>query len=268
MTTKRRRNELQARIDLAGTEEHIKRSCVNVPLTPNDSRYAIAFDTRDRLAYAAFTTGEPPVAVHLATVHGPPVKVHLGPADAYTVAFLTLLDSGVVEHVKRLFADERAAIMRGERLPIDERRPKVIRRQTPDEPGVVYCFWNTRDAPELKKIGRTRRRAEERGREWEATLTPEEGQQIVMLFSVPTRYNVFAERIVHATLLCEHQDGRVNEATGQLLTEYYRIVNVMALKLFVMMCIGYIDQWGDEVRREFATTSPLYAEWRALMQDR
>jgi len=268
MTTRKRHHVLRERTTgvVNADEQYLKSKCQNVPLSPTDERHAIAVDMRNRLGYMAFTTGVPPVESYHIRLRGGIEKVYLGPSDAYTVAFLAALDSGVVEHVKRLFADERRAIMSGERLPIDARRPKLIRRQNPDEPGVIYCFWNTLDRPELKKIGRTRRRAEERGREWEATLTPEPGQQIVILFSVPTRYNVLAERIVHATLLCEHQDGRVNALTGQLLTEYYRVENVMALKLFMILCIGYIDQWGDRVRAEFETTSSLYAQWLAATQ--
>ena len=266
MTTRQRQQTLDERLEAARDDaQYLKTQCVNAPLARTDARYGTAVEMRQRLGHTAFTTGTPPVSVYHIRPRGGLDRIYLGPADAYTVAFLALLDSGVVELVKRTFADERTAVMRGERLPIDERRPRVRRRQQPDEPGVIYCFWNTLDRPELKKIGRTRRRAEQRGREWEAELTPEEGQQIVILFSVPTRYNVFAERVVHRTLLCEHQGGRVNERTGRLLTEYYRVENVMALKLFVMLCIGYIDQWGDSVRREFETTS-LYAEWLAVMQ--
>jgi hypothetical protein len=269
MTTRKRHHELR---EMRGNETFIKHQCRNTPLQRDDRRFVTAKRLRERLAYAAFTTGlPPPVSTGYNDSSGEVRqrgRVYLGPADAYTVAFLALLDSGVVEHLKRLFADERAAIMSGRRLPIDgERRPKLVRGQRPDEPGVIYCFWNTRDRPELKKIGRSRRRAEERGREWEATLEPEPGQQIVMLFSVPTRYNVFAERVVHAALLCEHQDARVNERSGQLLTEYYRVTNLMALKLFVMLCIGYIDQWGDRVRREFETRSTIYSEWAELTQN-
>jgi hypothetical protein len=263
MSTKQRLETLEQRIgDGAEPDGYLKTSCANQALQQSDPRYRTAALLRDKLGEQAFASGIPPVSGYQRVGTGLQ-RVYLGPTDAYTVAFLTLLDSGIIELVKRLFADERRAIMRGERLPIDARRPAVIDRQQPDEPGVVYCFWNILDRPELKKIGRSRRRAEERGREWEAALTPAEGQLIVILFSVHTKYNVFAERIVHGVLLCERLAGRVNEVNGQLLTEYFRVGNLMALKLFVMLCVGYIDQWGDIVRRQFETTSPLYSQWLA-----
>ena len=264
--TRKRLETLAERRETVARTGYLKVECRNAPLERTDERYRLAVQLRARLARSAFTTGLPPVYAYEQTPSGAMRAVYLGPTDAYTAAFLALADTGVVEFVKRAFADERAAIMRGERLPIDARHPKVLPRQQPDEPGVVYCFWNTLDRPELKKIGRTRRRAEQRGREWEATLTPEPGQQIVMLFSVATQHNVFAEKIVHAALLCEHQGGRVNERTGQLLTEYYRVRNLMALKLFMMLCVGYIDAWYADVEREFRTSSPLYAQWRAVTQ--
>lgn len=270
MSTRKRHRALAERIEESSTAPaYIKSECRNEPLHRSDSRYPVAVQLRQRLAGSAFTSGEPPAYAYdmqRASGNISMTPSYIGPTDAYTACFLALLDNGVIELVKRTFADERAAIMRGERLPINRRHPKVIERQQPDESGVVYCFWNILDRPELKKIGRTRRRAEQRGREWEAALSPEEGQQIVMLFAVPTKHNVFSERVVHAALLCEHVPHRVNEQSGRQLTEYYRVNNVMALKLFVMLCVGYIDSWYSDVEHEFQTTSTLYEEWRGVTQ--
>jgi hypothetical protein len=243
----------------------LKSECKSTPLAKNDPRYARALALRARLALAAFTTGVPPVYSE------PPAAeetVYLPPTDAYTTTFLALADSGVVALVQQIFADERKAIEEGRRLPVDARRPPVVRKQQPDEPGYVYCFRNVLDRPDLLKIGRTRRTARQRGAEWEHDLEPQEGQQITVLFAVPTRYNKFAERVVHATLLCEHQGKRVNERTGRLLTEYYNLKNFSEVKLFVMLCVGYVNWWGDTMRREFETTSPIYEEWLNVTQNK
>jgi hypothetical protein len=232
----------------------IKSECVSVPLSKDDPRYADAVAIRNSLARQAFTTGLPPL------YNG---RIYLPPTDAYTVAFLKLADSGVIALVQQTFADERQAIENGQRLPFVDKETEepFVKNQQPDEPGFIYAFRNVLDRPDLIKIGRTRRTPRKRGSEWEHDLAPEEGQQIVMLFSAWTRYNKFAERVVKSTLLCEHQGKRVNERTGRLLTEFYNISNFMELKLFIMMIVGYVNWWGAGVRKQFQTTSPIYLEW-------
>ena len=228
--------------------------CTNPPLEPSDPRYTRANTLRDRLAELAFQHARAPQIRH---------GIFLPPTDAYTAAFLRAVDPNVVKAVLAIFTRERAAIEGGRRLPLLRGNRPVVANQSPDAPGKIYCFHDARDESTILKVGRTRQRGNRRLRQWEATLEPDEGTQLVELFNVRTRYNVFAERVAHTVMMCENLT-RVNPHTGQRLDEFFRVTNAMELKFFLILCVAYVDDWCDAVWANFRATSPLYARWRAV----
>lgn len=228
--------------------------CTNRPLQPTEQKYQKAYALREQLAALAFQHARAPQLSP---------NVYTPPTDAYTIAFLTEMHKDVVKAVQAKFALERTAIQSGRRLPLRRGQHPVVADQHPDEPGKIYCFHDQRDESSIVKVGRTRQRGNRRLRQWEKTLEPESGVQLVELFRINTRYNMFAERLVHTVLMCENLT-RVNPHTGQRLDEFFRVQNAMELKLFLILCIAYVDDWCDGVWAGFRATSPIYARWRAL----
>lgn len=118
-----------------------------------------------------------------------------------------------------------------------------------DAPGSIYAFWITGQPLDQIKIGRTTQKTEERIAEWERSLTPEPGDIVNELFAFETRYNELAERIIHTTLTCEKIGRLRHPRTGRELTEFFRIDNVLLLRLFIAMCVRYADAVGDELNK-------------------
>ena len=153
----------------------------------------------------------------------------LNPTAQYEVSFGLTPDPLVRERVDKLFEGARLAIAEG---------------RYNDTPGYIYVFHDNGDDDDVLKIGRTERRPNQRVAEWNRTLstTDDAGERnVVMLFAYPTMANVFAERIVQETLRCEHLRGRLSVATGEELTEFFRIKNFLALKVFLRQTLAYID---------------------------
>lgn len=177
-------------------------------------------------------------ALARAEAFGAPLPV-VFPSDAYTIVFLAQPDAVVRRALATLLDDERRRIAAG---------------RAADEPGVVYAFWIVGQPADEIKIGRSRHAPRHRAAEWERALAAREspaaaGADIVrLLFAFDTRYNVLAERLVHTALACEHLPNLRHTRSGRTLTEFFRIDNVLALRLFIALCVRYADAVGDQLR--------------------
>lgn len=155
----------------------------------------------------------------------------MSPAANYEVAFGRTPNPLVRERLDRLFQSARAAVASG--LYGDRR-------------GYIYVFHDLADASDVVKIGRTERDPRKRVAEWNRELATENGgrqQNVVMLFAYPTVANAFAERVVHEALRCEHIGNRLSVASGNELSEFFRIGNFRALKLFLRQTLAHVDRF-------------------------
>lgn len=147
----------------------------------------------------------------------------------YEVAFLRIPNPLVELRVNNYLQGAKAAIKAG--LYGDYR-------------GYIYVFHDLADPDNVVKIGRTERDPRKRIAEWNRELAETSGheQNIVMLFAYPTVANVLAERIVHETLRCEHIGDRLSINSGDELSEFFRISNFRALKIFLRQTLAFVDQ--------------------------
>lgn len=228
--------------------------CVNRPL--RDAARAATIQFRAGLARVVFRRGEAPPYVDARGA-----LRFLAPTDAYATAFLRVADVPIQRAVAELFERERRAIAQGRRLDLsaDERArlpPDVRRRHNFDPPGLIYVFRDSRD-PDTRhmKIGRTRRTVRDRLTEWERELAPEGGAQVQELFAAATRYNEFAEAVIHTVLTCERLGDVRNRRTGAELREFFRIDSLMALKLFIAHTVAYCDAFGNSERARLNASS-------------
>ena len=132
----------------------MQRECRNTPIDQRSLAYQRALARRVSVAANVFRTARAPLFEDERTG----TRFYAAPTDAYTVAFLRVIDRGVLASVLAEFRRERRAIETGRRLPVNRWRPPVVQRQHADSPGHIYCFWDDRDAPNEFKIGRTERR--------------------------------------------------------------------------------------------------------------
>lgn len=156
----------------------------------------------------------------------------LFPPDAYTYIFLRRADFVIEQSIRTLLDNERRRVARGQF----------------DSPGVIYAFWISGEPTNRIKIGRSVQRPHERMSEWNRMLASDGARVINQLFAFKTRYNSLSERIIHTTLACEHLAKLRHPISGNALTEFYDIDNVMALRLFVALCVRYADTKGDEIK--------------------
>lgn len=115
-----------------------------------------------------------------------------------------------------------------------------------DRRGYIYVFHDLADHSSVVKIGRTVRSPQKRVAEWNRELATEGSarheRNVVLLFAYPTLANEFAERVVHEALRCEHIGNRLSVASGNELSEFFRIANFRALKLFLRQTLAYVDR--------------------------
>lgn len=116
-----------------------------------------------------------------------------------------------------------------------------------DETGYIYVFHDLGDPVNILKIGRTRRDARRRVSEWNRILAEAVdgpvARNVVLLYAYPTVANQFAERIIFEALRCERITNRLNLVTGDELSEFFRIDNFLALKIFIRQTLLFIDQF-------------------------
>jgi hypothetical protein len=155
-----------------------------------------------------------------------PVRT-LFPTTVWGALTLHEPDPRLVKLVERTFEDEK-------------------KRSVRDVAGYIYVFRDRRDPSLVVKIGRTERRPRDRIVEWQRELDDRTRDQVLLLFSRPTRYNRLAESVIHKTLLCEWVPRRVDER-GRQLVEYFRIANILALKALLIYATVYCDAFGDEL---------------------
>lgn len=123
-----------------------------------------------------------------------------------------------------------------------------------DYSGYIYVFHDLADPIDVIKIGRTERDPRKRVAEWNRELAEQQSggreQNVVLLFAYPTVANEFAERVVHETLRCEHVGDRLNINSGDELSEFFRVRNFRALKIFLRQTLAYVDRFvADKLRR-------------------
>jgi hypothetical protein len=160
------------------------------------------------------------------------------PAVNYEVAFARKMHPLVRVRLDRLLERARANIAAG---------------RYGDRRGYIYVFHDLADGNNVVKIGRTVREPHKRVAEWNRELVTESGERrqrnVVLLFAYPTLANEFAERVVHEALRCEHIGNRLSVASGNELSEFFRIANFRALKLFLRQTLAYVDRFVFGARR-------------------
>lgn len=166
------------------------------------------------------------------------------PTDFYKCVFEMEPDPRVVKRVQKLLDAEKTGIAAGYR-----QNPSDLSELT----GWIYVFRSLADPSDVVKIGRTIRQPEQRISEWASEL----GQDVVLLFAYPTTANMFAESIIHAVLTCWHESGRINALTGDALDEFFRVPNLMALKMFVRSVLRFVDRFSLYYRRMQPATQPF-----------
>ena len=169
------------------------------------------------------------------------------PTDFYKVCFELEPDARVVDKVRAMLDKERNDILNG-LAQVDQR----------DRNGYIYTFHWLGDPQRIVKIGRTIRTPEERRAEWERALSPEEGVNVIMLFSYATSANVLAESIIHTVLTCQHAVGRINPLSNDKLEEFFEISNIMALKVFIRNTIRYVDRFSLYYRKQRRDSAKLF----------
>ena len=164
------------------------------------------------------------------------------PVDYYKACFELEPDPRVVGRVRKMLARERDGIMNGTRQFHES-----------EFTGYIYCFHYLADPEDVIKIGRTQREPDQRVQEWEKELGAKPGD-VVLLFAYRTVANKFAEAVVHAVLTCEHQVARINARTDEMLDEFFRVRNIMALKKCVQRIVAFINSFSlyyrDRRRRQ------------------
>lgn len=151
------------------------------------------------------------------------------PVDYYKACFELEPDPRVFGRVRKMLAREREGIMNGTRQYHES-----------EFGGYIYCFHYLADPEDVVKIGRTQREPDQRVREWEHELGAKAGD-VVLLFAYRTVANKFAEAVVHAVLTCEHQVARINARTDEVLDEFFRVRNIMALKKCLARIVAFIN---------------------------
>ena len=154
------------------------------------------------------------------------------PVDYYKACFELEPDPRVVGRVRKMLARERDGIMNGTRQFHES-----------EFTGYIYCFHYLADPEDVVKIGRTQREPDQRVREWEQELGAKPGD-VVLLFAYRTVANKFAEAVIHAVLTCEHQVARINARTDEVLDEFFRVRNIMALKKCVARIVAFINTFS------------------------
>jgi hypothetical protein len=154
------------------------------------------------------------------------------PVDFYKTCFELEPDPRVVGRVRKMLAREREGIKNGTKQFHES-----------EFTGYIYCFHYLADPEDVVKIGRTQRDPDVRVREWEQELGAKPGD-VVKLFAYRTVANKFAEAITHAVLMCEHQVARINPRTDEMLDEFFRVNNIMALKKFVAKTVTFINSFS------------------------
>lgn len=201
--------------------------CVSTPLPP---ALAAKLDVERRQIVAAELRG-----LSLPTLY---------PSDAYAVIFLKRPADQVQAALQTVVADER-------------RRVEWHRRNTRDRPlatpGAIYMFWITGQPANQIKIGRSQRAPRKRAAEWARSLSAVRETSVNLLFSFPTKYNELAEALIHTTLACERLDKLRHPTTGRELTEFFAADNVLALRLFVALCVQYADELGARLYGSYAS---------------
>lgn len=166
------------------------------------------------------------------------------PTDAYAVFFERRADRILDASIQTLLANMRQRVANG---------------RLDDGPGVIYAFWLTGEPTDHIKIGRSAQTPHQRMADWNRVFagrrTSGSHTELVVnqMHARRTRYNMLAESIVHTTLTCEHLAQLRHPTSGAALTEFYRIQNLMTLRLFMAMCARYADVKGDEIVR----TTPI-----------
>lgn len=150
------------------------------------------------------------------------------PTDAYATVFLRGADPIITKSIETIRRDRERNFL--------------------DNPGVIYVFWVRGQPINEVKIGRSINKAERRAADWSRVIAPT-GSKVKLLFSFQTRYNALAEQIIHATLAAEQIEKLKHPTTGRALTEFFRVDNILLLRLFILLCIRYSDALGDEIVR-------------------
>lgn len=159
------------------------------------------------------------------------------PTDAYAVFFERRADSILDASIQTLLANMRQRVASG---------------RLDDTPGVIYAFWITGEPTDHIKIGRSAQTPQQRMADWNRSIagrgaSSRQEQVVNQMHARRTRFNILAESLVHTTLTCEHLGQLRHPTTGSALTEFYRIQNIMALRLFMAVCARYADVKGDEI---------------------
>jgi len=154
------------------------------------------------------------------------------PVDYYKACFDLEPDPRVVGRVRKMMAREREGIINGTR-----------QYHKSEFAGYIYCFHYLADPEDVVKIGRTQREPDQRVHEWEQELGAKPGD-VVLLFAYGTVANKFAEAIIHAVLTCEHQVARINARTDEMLDEFFRVRNIMALKKCVARIVAFVNSFS------------------------
>lgn len=192
--------------------------CQNTPLTPQQAEWA----RNERIRIARLEQ------------FGSPLPM-LFPPDAYAIMFGMRADAAIQKSIQRLVQPNRQPVQR------------KTNKRFADGPGIIYMFWLSGHARDFIKIGRSTQTAEERLAEWNRSLTREIGGRVVnQLFLFSTRYNILAESLIKTTLSCERLPNLRHERTGEALTEFFQIDNIMLARLFILLCVQYADAIGGQ----------------------
>jgi hypothetical protein len=164
---------------------------------------------------------------------GAPLPLLL-PSDAYQALFLLELDATIQRAIGTVVRDAQLRAVRWRRTG-----------QPFDAPGFEYAFWVTSDPPDIIKVGRTAQQPYVRIAEWQQELAPGGPSVVKLLWAFPTRYEMLAESLLHATLECEHLAKRRNARNGRRLKEFFQIEQPLVLRLFMALVVRYADALGD-----------------------